>query len=150
MSKKFVPFCWALSVLFNIVNIYLVILFRQAFYTDHVIIGGILPDPEFIWLDVVFSLVFSVPGLIGLMILTWIAEEFIYTARAAWSLVFTGCTAITLLCYLILEVVIQPGMRFSDYLPFVTASVAAVWVSLLINRKRFFLSAANRYNGHVL
>jgi hypothetical protein len=150
MSKKFVPLCWTLAVLFNIVNVYMVILFKQAFYTDHILIGGILPDPEFIGLDIVFSLVFSLPGLIGLFILVWIAGEFMYTVKAAWTLIVTGSTVVTLLCYVVLEVVIQPGMNFNDYLPFVTASLSAVWLSLIINRKRFFSSAVRRYDSHVL
>ena len=150
MNRKFIAACWTLAVLFNIINIYFVIVFKQAFYTDHLAIAHLLPDFDFIGLDILFSIVFSLPGLAALFILIWIAEEFVYSVKTAWSLVVAGCSAITLLCYLILELVIRPGMNLNDYLPFIAASLAAVWISLIITRKQFFASATKRYEGHVL
>ena len=146
MTKKFIAPFWLLAVIFNIVNIWMVILFKEGFHTDNLLLSDFLPDLEFLTLDILFTFTFSLPGVFALSALVWIVREFIHSVKAAWSLVCIGCSVITLSCYLLMELILQTGLSINDYLPFLAGSLAAVWVSLMATRKRFFSQVSNMYN----
>jgi len=148
MAKKFAFLFWLIAIVFNIINIWMVIVFKEAFYTDHLLITDIVPDLSFMGMDIMFTVVFSLPGIFMLYILLWVAREFVYSEKAAWSLISTGCSVIVILCYLIMEFVMQLGMSVTEYLPFVTGSLGAVWVALLLMRKRFNVLASKIYEAH--
>jgi hypothetical protein len=148
MAKKFVFVFWLVAVFFNIINIWMVIVFKEAFYTDHMVITDIVPDTAFIGMDILFSIVFSLPGVFMLYILLWVAREFVYTEKAAWSLISTGSSVIVILCYLIMEFVMSLGMSVTEYLPFITGSLVAVWISLLFMRRRFNVLASRIYEAN--
>src|SRR5688572_16286534 len=110
MSKKFILSFWLLAVLFNTITTWVAIVIQQALNSGVLVPFSILPDLDFIGLDILFTIIFSVPGIFALMILMWIVKEFIYSVKAAYLLLFSGCSVITIFCYLVMELVLQLNM----------------------------------------
>ena len=105
--------------------------------------GAILDFPSIIRFDqlasiAIFSVPFSLPGLFGLLVLVWIAKEFIYDHRSGFSFISVGCIGVTLCCYFFLEVFLNLDIKIDEYVPLATGSIIAVLVSLLFTRKYFY------------
>jgi hypothetical protein len=138
MPYRFIFLTWLLAVPANIVAVILALAVNNWMEYGYLPIRSLLPDLQGILLIALFSIPFSIPGLTGLVLLAWIAREFLFHMRAQFVFIAAGCSFLTAGCYLLLEFLISPGLQLREYLPLLTASITVVLSVLLFTRKYYY------------
>ena len=137
MKWRFYLLTWLYSVLFNIAFA-AIMLFGQVILRTHYLpmaydLRGALED---LYMVGMFSVPLSVPGLLALLLATYLSDFFM-NPRQRFLFVTIFCMAGTQVGYILLWAVtgINP---FADLVWFIPLSIAAVLIALLIKRKHFY------------
>ena len=136
MPYRFIIFTWLVIMPIHTLNISFALAVTNVIHVGNMGVPDILFDR--VAAIAILSVPFSMPGLLGLLILVWIARAFIYDRRSQFTFISSGCMSITIFCYFLLESLLNLDFKMHEYLPLVIASVAAVFLSLCITRKHYY------------
>ena len=129
---------WLLIIPLNVIAVVLALSVNNWMESGNLRLTSLVVNGEAVLMVAAFSVPFATPGLFGLMIVVWLAREFIYEPRAQFLLIAVACCFITVGCYLLLEGVLDLNLTVQEYMLLVTASVAAVITVLSVTRKYYY------------
>ena len=138
MPYRFIFSTWLIAIPLNIIAVVL------ALFVSRRVASGDLMTSDFdlnynaLLMIAVFSLPFATPALFGLMIVVWIAREFIFDAATQFFFIVASCCFITIGCYLVMELVLQLNFEIREYILLISASLAAVLATLAFTRRYYY------------
>jgi len=138
MPYRFIFFTWFLVIPVNLIAVILALTVSTWIRFGNLPVHQLLPDFEGIIVVAVFSIVFSIPGLIGLTMVVSIARDFLFDVRTQFFFICISCAFLTAGCYLLLEVILSPGFQVTEYLLLLTASISAIIIVLLFTRRYYY------------
>jgi hypothetical protein len=148
MPYKFVFFTWILVVPLNILSTSIALALATWIETGNISLSVLMIDFDSIETTTIVSLIFSLPGLFGLMLLVRLANEFIYAPRLRFTFICWGCALVTIGCYVLLELILTLNIGIQELVLFVSGSLLAVLISLFITRKHYYSSLNIAYEQH--
>jgi hypothetical protein len=138
MPNRFIFLTWLLALPVNTIAIVLAVSLNNWMQYGHIPTHPVLPDFHGVIAIAIFSIPFSIPGLLGLMMVVWIAREFLSGIRTQFIFICLCSCFLTAGCYLLLEYVISPGLQVKEYGVLLTASIVAILTVLLFTRKYYY------------
>jgi hypothetical protein len=138
MPYRFIFSTWLIMIPLNIIAVVLALFISQRIASGHLIVSDFDLNYEALLMIGVFSLPFATPGLFGLMIVVWIAREFIFDAAAQFLFITVSCCFIIIGCYLLMELVLQLNFEMREYVLLVSASLAALLATLAFTRRYYY------------
>jgi hypothetical protein len=138
MKWRFYLLTWLYSIVLNAVLATIALVWKWMIVIKNQpaveIIGDALQDAKEV---VVFSIPFSAPGLVALVLGAYLSEYFM-APRLRFVFVVVFCLSGTLAGYCLLWISL-PGINlFREFLFFIPISLVAVVAALRINRRRFY------------
>src|SRR5688500_15886728 len=138
MPYRFIFSTWLIIIPLNIIAVILALFISARIEAGDLMLSSFDLNYEAVLMIAVFSLPFATPGLFGLMIVVWIAREFIFDAAAQFLFITIACCLITIGCYLLMELVLQLNFEMREYILLMTASLSAVVGTLAFTRRYYY------------
>ena len=137
MKWRFYLLTWLYSIVVNTVLATIALVWKSMIVIKNQpaveIIGDALQDVKEV---VVFSIPFSAPGLVALVLGAYLLDYFM-APRLRFVFIVVFCLSGTLASYCLLWLVLSM-IPFRELLFFIPISLVAVWVALRINRRLFY------------
>ena len=138
MPYRFIFSTWLMIIPLNIIAVVLALFINNQIEARDFPLTGVDLDAEAVLMIALFSLPFATPALFGLMIVVWIAREFIFDAAKQYRFIALACCFITIGCYMLMEVVLQLNFGMREYIMLITASLSAVALALAFTRRYYY------------
>ena len=138
MPYRFIFSTWFMIIPLNIIAVILALFINSRIEARDFPLSDINLNNEAVLMIALFSLPFATPGLFGLMIVVWMAREFIFDAAAQYRFIAVACCFITIGCYMLMELVLQLNFEMREYIMLITASLSAVALTLAFTRRYYY------------
>src|SRR4051812_19336732 len=107
MPYRFIFFTWLLVIPLNMIAVSSAVAMTTWMETGNLSLTDMIIDYRMIFMIGLFTIPFSMPGLVGLLLLVWIAKEFMYDPQSQFFFISVGCGFVTILCYFLLEFILR-------------------------------------------